>query len=130
MHDSSPQPSRPQLDKRFPWETVLSWLIFAYGVVSLVSFSFFSYRASEEVSLWPRLVNPLLQSIFVVGAYLLVKRRKLALPLFGFHLIASFLHTATGAPELLFTPDFLAKWLVSIGIVVFVIFRWRQHALK
>ncbi len=109
---------------------VLSWLIFGYGVLSLVSFSIFSYIAPEYIPLWSRLINPLLQAIFVVAAWLLVKRMKLALPLFAVHLFASFLHTATGAPELLFTPNFLAKWVLSLGTLTFVIFRWRQRALK
>lgn len=108
----------------------LSWLIFGYGVLSLVSFSIFSYVAPEYVPLWPRLINPFLQAIFVVAAWLFVKRMKLALPLFAIHLVASFLHTANGAPELLFTPNFLAKWVLSLGILTFVIFRWRRGALR
>jgi hypothetical protein len=109
---------------------VLSWLIFGYGVLSLVSFSIFSYIAPEYIPLGPRLIYPLLQVIFVVAAWLLVKRMKLALPLFAAHLFASFFHVANGAPELLFTPEFLAKWVLSLGILTFVILRWRQGALK
>jgi hypothetical protein len=115
--------------KPLSWHFVLSWLILGYGIVSFVSVSIFSYRAPEYVSLWQRLINPLLQLIFVVAAVQLLRREVLAVPLFTLHLIASFLHTAYGAPQLVFTPAFLAKWILSFAAFALALYRWRLGVL-
>jgi len=114
----------------FPWSFVIRWLILIYGVLSVLSYSAFSYLITEDVPLLARLANPLIQLSFLSGAWLLLKRRKLAFLLFAGHFIASFGFVANGAPQLLTSPDFAAKWALSIGCLIFTAVLWRQGSLR
>lgn len=122
--------STPQSAPEFPWGLLFRWLILAYGIVSFVYFSVFSYLAPEYIPLWPRLVHSMLQILFLVGAWLLMKRRKIALPFFMGHLVGFFWYTDKYLPDMILEPNFLAKWLLSIGIIAFVIRLWHQGALR
>jgi hypothetical protein len=115
---------------RFPWSFVIRWLILIYGVLSVLSYSVSSYLIPENVPLLARLANPLIQLFFVIAAWFLLKRRKLAFPVFAVHFIASFGLVANGAPQLLTSPDFAAKWALSIGCLVFTAVLWRQGSLR
>ena len=133
MHDSQAHHTKTSTNTetpRFPWSLVIRWLILIYGVLSFLSYSVSSYLISENVPLLARLANPLIQLFFVIAAWLLLKRRKLALPVFAGHFIASFSLVANGAPQLLSTPDFAAKWALSTGILVFAAVLWRQGSLR
>ncbi|KKO06567.1 hypothetical protein LCGC14_0063750 [marine sediment metagenome] len=105
---------------RFPWVYVLRWLVLGYGVVSFVSFSLFMIQAGDALPITTRMFFPGLQFLFLVGGVLLVLRPRQALyaaVLFSGHLIVAFGHTYDRYPTILFTSEYVVKWLISIGSV-------------
>ena len=132
MRDNQPRTkaSSDTGGSRFPWSLVIRWLILIYAVLSVLSYSAFSFLVAENVPLLARLANPLIQLFFVIAAWLLLKRRKMAFSIFAVHFIASFSFVANGAPQLLTSPDFAAKWALSVGCLVFTAVLWRQGSLR
>jgi hypothetical protein len=105
---------------RFPWTYVLRWLVLGYGIVSFVSFSLFMMQAGDALPITNRIFFVALQFVYLAGGILLVRRPRqsmYAAALFSGHLLIAFGYTYEQHPGILFTPEYVVKWLISIGSV-------------
>jgi len=115
---------------RFPWTFVFRWLILIISVLSLFLSLWMIIEFWEILQAKRAFFVFGMQVMLVVSGWLLLKRRKIALPLFTIHLLISYVETVKNAPHLIGSAPVIAGWIFSLLAIFLCVYLLQRGELR
>ena len=115
---------------RFPWTFGFRWVIFIISIFGFLSALIAIGSLPDSVPIMYTIFPVSMQILFVTAAWLLLKKRKIALILFTVHLLISYVSTVISAPVLIGNVYNIAGWIFSIFSIFLCVYLFQRKELR